>query len=84
MGPPRTYTAIDGTNNTNPIKYASNDGLVKRSLEGNETSWNFTVVATLAEATQNYTYGNETIGNGSNGSGTTGNGVDGGPIAGVS
>jgi hypothetical protein len=89
MGPARTYTAIDGSNNTSPIKYASNDGLVQRALADNETSWNFTVVASLAEATQNYTYGNETTGNGtsgngSGGSGTAGNGVAGGAAQAVS
>ena len=63
MGPSRTYTAIDGSNSTSPIKYASNDGLVRRGLANNETTWNFTVVSSLAEATQNSTYGNETTGN---------------------
>ena len=62
MGPPRTYTNLNGTNETTLWKYGSSYGIVQRALADNETSWNFTVVASLAEATQNYTYGNETKG----------------------
>ena len=62
MGPLVTSTYANGTNYTVHRKYLSSDSQVQRSLGGDARSTKFTVVATLAEATQNYTNGSAAVG----------------------